>query len=83
MGAAARLSGFVPRANDARQPIGLAGQLIGAPVIVVLERVVVPHGRGRRPQQEPQVAPVDRQVLELQDRAVREQAVEIFGLEPD
>ena len=44
---------------------------------------MIPHRRGRGPQQEPQVAPVDRQVLELQDRASCEQAVEVFRFEPD
>ena len=47
----------------------------------LLERLVVAHRRRRRPQQEPHVAPVDRNVLELQDRTVGEQAVQVVGVE--
>ena len=62
---------------------GLQGQVFRAAVVGVVERLVVPHGRGCGAQQEPQVAPVDRQVFELQDRSGREQAVQILRLEPD
>ena len=68
-GSGARPHRLVPRPDDAREAFRLEGELFRAPVVRSLERVVVAHGRGRRPQQEAQVTPIDGQVLELQDRA--------------
>ena len=41
------------------------------------------HRRGGRAEQEAHVAPIHRQMLELEDRTGREQAVQILGIEPD
>ena len=82
-GAGAGPHGFVPRADDARQTFGLAREVFRPLVIGVLERLVVAHRRRGRAQQEPQVAPIDRQVLELQDGPVGEQSLQVLGLEPD
>ena len=61
----------------------MSRELFRPAVIRFVERIVVAHRRGSRPQQKPQVAPVDRQMLELQDRTGFQKVVEIRGLEPD
>ena len=79
----ARADGLVPRADDAREALGLSRELFRPAVVRFVERIVVAHRRGRGPQQKPQVAPVDRQMLELQDRTRLQKVVQIVGLEPD
>jgi len=41
------------------------------------------HRRGRGPHQEPDVAPVDFQMVELEDRPAREEARQVCGFEID
>ena len=75
--------GLVPRADDAWEALRLSRELFRPAVVRFVERVVVAHRRRSRPQQKPQVAPVDRQMLELEDRTGLQKFVEILGLEAD
>ncbi len=57
---------LVPRLHDSGEPVGIARQRLHAPEVRLVERVVRPHGRGHGAEQEPQIAPVHLEVLELE-----------------
>ena len=72
---------LVPRAERDRQTDRVPAECLDPPEIRIVERVVIAHRRGRRAQQEAQVPPVDRHVLELQHRRCGQPAVQIVRLE--
>ncbi len=74
---------LVPGADDVGELLGIARQSLRPPVIGFVERIVIAHRGRRAAQQEPQVGPVDRQVLELEDGPVREQRVQVLGVQLD
>ena len=65
---------FVPGANDEGEPLGVAGDDVDLAEIGGLERFVRAHRPGRRPDEEADVAPVDLQMLETEERPGGEQA---------
>ena len=79
----ARPHRVVPHPDGRRQLVGVSRERLGAAVVDFFQRLVRAHGGSRRAQQETDIVPVDDQMIELQDRAVAEQVVQVFGLEFD
>ena len=64
----ASLRRLVPRAHDDRKFVGVAAERLDAAEVRLLERAMTSHRRRRRPQKEPQFAPLERQMFEMKDR---------------
>ena len=74
---------FVPGADDEGEPLGVAGDDVDLPQIGGLERFVRAHRPGRRPHEEADVAPVNLEMLETEQRPGGEQARQIVAVQPD
>ena len=74
---------FVPGADDEGEPLGVAGDDVDLAEIGGLERFVRAHRSGRRPHEEADVAPVDLEMLETEERPGGEQARQIVAVQPN
>ena len=66
-----------------RQSIDIATKGVDAPEVRLIERVVTAHGRRGRAQEKPHLTPLERQLLELQDRSRGELCVDEVRIESD
>ncbi len=73
----------IPGSDDGRELLGVAGHRFDLAEVALVQRLVGPHGGADGADQEAQVAPLDLQVIELQDGSSLEQARQVRGVEPD